>query len=52
MFFRRFTSQCSQSYDKMMAYGSMYTLEKPLRKIYPDDEDFYARSIVTPSSST
>ena len=41
MFFRQFTSQCSQSYDKMMAYGSMYTLEKPLRKIYPDDEDFY-----------
>ena len=41
MFFRRFTSQCSQSYDKMMAYGFMYTLEKPLRKIYPDDEDFY-----------
>lgn len=41
MFFRQFTSQCSQSYDKMMAYGFMYTLEKPLRKIYPDDEDFY-----------
>ena len=41
LFFRQFTSQCSQSYDKMMAYGFMYTLEKPLRKIYPDDEDFY-----------
>lgn len=41
MFFRQFTSQCSQSYDKMMAYGFMFTLEKPLRKIYPDDEDFY-----------
>ena len=42
MFLRQFTSQCSQSYDKMMAYGFMYTLEKPLRKIYPDDDDYYA----------
>lgn len=42
MFLRQFTSQCSQSYDKMMAYGFMYTLEKPLRKIYPNDDDYYA----------
>ena len=42
MFLRQFTSQCSQSYDKMMAYGFMFTLEKPLRKIYPDDDDYYA----------
>lgn len=42
MFWRQFTSQCSQSYDKMMAMGFMYTIEKPLRKIYPNDEDYYA----------
>lgn len=42
MFWRQFTSQCSQSYDKMMAMGFMYTIEKPLRKIYPHDEDYYA----------
>lgn len=42
MFWRQFTSQCSQSYDKMMAMGFMYTIQKPLRKIYPNDEDYYA----------
>lgn len=42
MFLRQFTSQCSQSYDKMMANGFMYTLEKPLRKIYPNDDDYFA----------
>lgn len=26
MFLRQFTSQCSQSYDKMMAMGFMYTI--------------------------
>lgn len=28
MFLRQFTSQCSQSYDKMMAMGFMYTIQK------------------------
>lgn len=42
MFLRQFTSQCSQSYDKMMAMGFMYTIQKPLRKIYQNDEDYYA----------
>ncbi len=42
VFLRQFTSQCSQSYDKMMAYGFMYTLEKPLRKIYPNDDEYYS----------
>lgn len=42
MFLRQFTSQCSQSYDKMMACGFMYTIEKPLRKIYKNDDDYYA----------
>ena len=42
MFLRQFTSQCSQSYDKMMAMGFMYTIQKPLRKIYPNDDDYYA----------
>lgn len=52
MFLRQFTSQCSQSYDKMMAMGFMYTIQKPLRKIYPNDDDYYARSIAIPSSLT
>ena len=26
----------------MMAYGYMYAIEKPLRKIYPNDDDYYA----------
>ena len=42
MFLRQFTSQCSQSYDKMMAMGFMYTIQKPLRKIYPNDDEYYA----------
>lgn len=42
MFLRQLTSQCSQSYDKMMAMGFMYTIQKPLRKIYPNDDDYYA----------
>lgn len=32
MFLRQFTSQCSQSYDKMMAMGFMYTIQKPPAK--------------------
>lgn len=41
IFWRSFTIQGSWSFDKMMAYGYMYAIEKPLRKIYPND-DFYA----------
>ena len=26
----------------MMAMGFMYTIQKPLRKIYPNDDDYYA----------
>ena len=52
MFLRQFTSQCSQSYDKMMAMGFMYTIQKPLRKIYPNDDDYYAAPIAIPSSLT
>lgn len=52
MFLRQFTSQCSQSYDKMMAMGFMYTIQKPLRKIYPNDDDYLQRSIAIPSSLT
>ena len=42
IFWRSFTIQGSWSFDKMMAYGYMYSIEKPLRKIYPNDDDFYA----------
>lgn len=42
IFWRSFAIQSSWSFDKMMAYGYMYAIEKPLRKIYPDDDDFYA----------
>ncbi|MBD8972743.1 MAG: PTS system mannose/fructose/sorbose family transporter subunit IID [Clostridiales bacterium] len=42
IFWRSFTIQSSWSFDKMMAYGYMYAIEKPLRKIYPNDDDFYA----------
>ena len=42
IFWRSFTIQGSWSFDKMMAYGYMYAIEKPLRKIYPNDDDFYA----------
>ena len=52
MFLRQFTSQCSQSYDKMMAMGFMYTIQKPLRKIYPNDTITMRRSIAIPSSLT
>ena len=52
MFLRQFTSQCSQSYDKMMAMGFMYTIQKPLRKIYPNDDITMQRSIAIPSSLT
>lgn len=41
VFFRSFTMQSSWSFDKMMAYGFMYSIEKPLRKIYPNDDDYY-----------
>lgn len=40
IFWRSFTIQGSWSFDKMMAYGYMYAIEKPLRKIYPNDDDF------------
>ena len=52
MFLRQFTSQCSQSYDKMMAMGFMYTIQKPLRKIYPTTTITMRRSIAIPSSLT
>lgn len=42
IFWRSFTIQGSWSFDKMMAYGYMYAIEKALRKIYPNDDDFYA----------
>lgn len=42
IFWRSFAIQSSWSFDKMMAYGYMYAIEKPLRKIYPNDDDFYA----------
>lgn len=42
IFWRSFTIQGSWSFDKMMAYGCMYALEKPLRRIYSSDDDFYA----------
>lgn len=41
MFWRSFLIQSSWSFDKMMAYGQMYGIEKSLRKIYPDDDDYY-----------
>ncbi len=41
MFWRSFLMQSSWSFDKMMAYGQMYAIEKSLRKIYPNDEDYY-----------
>lgn len=34
VFLRSFTMQSSWSFDKMMAYGFMYSIEKPLRKIF------------------
>lgn len=41
VFWRSFTIQSSWSFDKMMAYGFMYSIEKPLRKIYPNDDKYY-----------
>lgn len=41
VFWRSFTMQSSWSFDKMMAYGFMYSIEKPLRKIYPKDDDYF-----------
>ena len=41
MFLRSFFIQSSWSFDKMMAYGQMYAIEKSLRKIYPDDNAYY-----------
>lgn len=43
VFWRSFTMQSSWSFDKMMAYGFMYSIEKPLRKIYPKDDDYLKR---------
>lgn len=42
VFWRTFTIQSSWSFDKMMAYGYMYAIQKPLRKIYPDDDEYFA----------
>lgn len=52
IFWRSFTIQGSWSFDKMMAYGFAYALEKPLRRIYPNDDDFYAPSSGIPRRST
>lgn len=41
VFWRSFTIQSSWSFDKMMAYGFMYSIERPLRKIYPDDDAYF-----------
>ncbi|MBS4958679.1 PTS system mannose/fructose/sorbose family transporter subunit IID [Clostridium tertium] len=41
MFWRSFLMQSSWSFDKMMAYGHMFAIEKSLRKIYPDDDKYY-----------
>lgn len=41
VFWRSFTMQSSWSFDKMMACGFMYSIEKPLRKIYPKDDDYF-----------
>lgn len=52
MFLRQFTSQCSQSYDKMMAMGFMYTIQKPLQRSIPTTTITMRRSIAIPSSLT
>ena len=49
IFWRSFTIQGSWSFDKMMAYGCMYALEKPLRRIYSSDDD--SKGIPRPSIS-
>lgn len=41
MFWRSFLMQSSWSFDKMMGYGQMYGIEKSLRKIYKDDDNYY-----------
>lgn len=41
MFWRSFLMQSSWSFDKMMSYGQMYAIEKSLRKIYSNDDDYY-----------
>ncbi|MEZ0117761.1 UNVERIFIED_ORG: fructoselysine and glucoselysine-specific PTS system IID component [Heyndrickxia coagulans] len=41
MFWRSFLIQSSWSFDKMMAYGQMFAIEKSLRKIYPNNDDYY-----------
>lgn len=52
MFLRQFTSQCSQSYDKMMAMGFMYTIQKPCERSIPTTKITMRRSIAIPSSLT
>lgn len=52
MFLRQFTSQCSQSYDKMMAMGFMYTIQKPCERSIPTTTITMRRSIAIPSSLT
>ncbi|WP_338358043.1 PTS system mannose/fructose/sorbose family transporter subunit IID [Enterococcus faecium] len=41
IFWRSFFMQSSWSFDKMMAYGQMNGIERSLRKIYPNDDDYY-----------
>ena len=52
MFLRQFTSQCSQSYDKMMAMGFMYTIRSPCERSIPTTTITMRRSIAIPSSLT
>lgn len=52
MFLRQFTSQCSQSYDKMMAMGFMYTIQKPCERSILTTTITMRRSIAIPSSLT
>lgn len=52
MFLRQFTSQCSQSYDKMMAMGFMYTIQKPCERSILTTTITMRRSIAIQSSLT
>lgn len=52
MFLRQFTSQCSQSYDKMMAMGFMFTFRSPCERSIPTTTITMRRSIAIPSSLT
>lgn len=52
MFLRQFTSQCSQSYDKMMAMGFMYPFRSPCERSILTTTITMRRSIAIPSSLT